>query len=1145
VREEEARQVKKPFTPVEVFCSFADEDAPLQEQLEHHLSLLRREGQITTWHKRQITAGSNWQVELDQHLQTASLILLLISPDFFASDYHYGVELQRVMERYDAHEVQVIPILLRPCNWKDAPFEKLQVVPRNKIPLTQWSNLDAGLTEVVQEIRLALQNLPSMPFSMPTLKRPLWNVPYGRNPYFTGRDELFDHLDQYLTPTEQTASVENRRVALTQPHAIKGLGGIGKTQIAIEYAYRSRELGRYMHIFWVNAASVETIIASFVTIADQLPSLAAHDETDQHKLVEEIKRWLEQCKERWLLIFDNADEIALIRDYLPKGGNGSILLTTRANAVGGLATSIEVETLGFLEGTHLLLRRAQRFEHASDEEINQAGNIVVALDHFPLALDQAGAYIEQTQCNFTTYLQIYQNHRKELLAVRGIQTTDYPDSVATTWSLSFQKVEQANPAAAELLRLCAFLAPDSIPEELIRDGASHWTPLLQQAAAALFPFNQMIAELLKFSLIKRLPETQSLSIHRLVQAVQMDTIELEVQQQWAKRVVCAVDQIFPLHAHDAINWPQCLRYLEQAQTCDALIRQHKLVLPEAANLLHRTGTYLTRHALYTRAEPLYQQALHIFEQQGRPDHAGRVTILASLAELHYLQGRYTEAEALYQQALHISEQVFGLEHPIGDLVFAGLAMLYKEQGRYAEAEAHHQRALRTSEQIFGPEDPAVITAINNLAIAYKAQGKYAEAESLYQRALRISEQTLGPEHPFVAMVLHNLANLYYSQGRSRNEKVEQLYQRALTIREQALGPEHPEVAQTLSSLADLYYDQSRYAEAESLYQQALHIGEQALGSEHPFVAMILHNLANLYREQKRYAEAEPLYQRALAIQEQIPDSKHLDLARTLTDLAHCYETQGRDANAEQLYQRALLIQEQALGSQHLELVRTLNNLADLYWKQSKHTEAEALYQQALHIREQTLGPEHLQVAYALNNLVGLYQEQRKYAEAEQFCQRGLAIFEQELGSEHPDVAQTLTVLADLSYHQGKYAEAGKLNERALSIREQTLGNEHPIIAQTLMNLAIIYAKQKRYAEAEALQWRALRIFEQVQGPETSHVAQALQNLVILHYVQGKYAEAEKLNERVWRIRVRMSGTNGLENLATRTEWMDFLRKMGQ
>jgi transcriptional regulator with XRE-family HTH domain len=255
--------------------------------------------------------------------------------------------------------------------------------------------------------------------SSPTDNPALWTVPYRRNLYFTGRDELITLLDQHLSGARSGEVTTTHRAALTQPQAIKGLGGIGKTQIAVEYAYRAREQEQYIHTFWINAASQEALMSSFTQLAEVLPAFAAKDETDQHKLVVAIKRWLEQCQERWLLIFDNADDLSLVQDYIPHAGNGSILLTTRANAVGSLAMSIEVETMSFVEGTHLLLRRAQRFLQASDEEVNEAGNIVVALDHFPLALEQAGAYIEETGCSLQNYLQLYQTHRKILLARRG------------------------------------------------------------------------------------------------------------------------------------------------------------------------------------------------------------------------------------------------------------------------------------------------------------------------------------------------------------------------------------------------------------------------------------------------------------------------------------------------------------------------------------------------------------------------------------------------------------------------------------------------------------------------------------------------------------------------------------------------------
>ena len=361
--------------------------------------------------------------------------------------------------------------------------------------------------------------------------------------------------------------------------------------------------------------------------------------------------------------------------------------------------------------------------------------------------------------------------------------------MATTWSLSFQKVEQANPAAAELLRLCAFLAPDNIPEELIRDGAAQWSSLLRQAAADLFTFNEMMADLLKFSLVKRLADTKTFSIHRLVQAVQMDMMEPEVQCQWAERVVQAVDRVFPEHPEDITAWPQCLRYLDQAQACYMLIEKYGLALVEAADLLDRTGYYLNEHALYTIAGPLYQRALAINEQQLGSEHPNTANSLNNLASLYRHQGRYIDAEPLYRRALAINEQQLEPEHPDTAATIDNLVFLYWKQRRYTDAEPLYQRALAIREQQLGPEHPDTAATLNNLALLYRKQRRYTDAEPLYQRALAICEQQLGSEHLSTATTLTNLAGLYRHQ--EKYEIAEPLYQRALHIFVQKLGQNHP------------------------------------------------------------------------------------------------------------------------------------------------------------------------------------------------------------------------------------------------------------------------------------------------------------------------------------------------------------------
>ncbi len=338
--------------------------------------------------------------------------------------------------------------------------------------------------------------------------------------------------------------------------------------------------------------------------------------------------------------------------------------------------------MGIMEGTHLLLRRAHRFSAASPEEIDEAINVVIALAQFPLAIDQAGAYIEETGCSLHDYLHIYQQHRSAMLARRGKQATSYPDPIATTWSLSFAQVQRSSPAAAELLHLCAFLAPDHIPEELLIEGAPYWPPLLQEAVADRFTFNQMLETLLAFSLVKRLSEERILSIHRLVQAVQMDRMEAQTQRAWSEQVVRAVQTVFPQDPKNVNTWPQCLRYLEQIEACDTLIRQHQLLLSEGADLLDRTGSYFLEHAMRTQAESLYRHALSIREQCFGVEHPQTAASLNHLAIFHRDNGNYKEAEPLYLRALSIREQHLGSHHLDTADSLDSLANLYESQRDY-------------------------------------------------------------------------------------------------------------------------------------------------------------------------------------------------------------------------------------------------------------------------------------------------------------------------------------------------------------------------------------------------------------------------------------------------------------------------------
>ena len=399
--------------PIEIFYSYAHEDGRLRKQLENHLSSLKQEGLITGWYDRDIRAGAKWANEIEAHLNSARIILLLVSPDFMASDYCISVEMKRALERDEAGEAHVIPIILRHVDWQRAAIGKLQALPRDAKPVTDWPNRDRAFVDIVNGIRKAIQELtPSSPVAS-TSSSSLWNVPYRRNPFFTGREDILDTLHKQLQA--------GKPAALTQPQAISGLGGIGKTQTAVEYAYRHRD--EYSAIFWARAASRETLIADFVTIAALL-HLPEQNAQDQSIAVAAVVRWLASHKD-WLLILDNADDLEMAVEFLPNEGSGHVLLTTRAQFTGTIAHGIELEKMDLAEGSLLLLRRARvlaqdaPLDQSNKEERATAEAIVKALDGLPLALDQAGAYIEETQCGLAGYLDLYHTRRGELLQRRS------------------------------------------------------------------------------------------------------------------------------------------------------------------------------------------------------------------------------------------------------------------------------------------------------------------------------------------------------------------------------------------------------------------------------------------------------------------------------------------------------------------------------------------------------------------------------------------------------------------------------------------------------------------------------------------------------------------------------------------------------
>jgi tetratricopeptide (TPR) repeat protein len=721
---------------------------------------------------------------------------------------------------------------------------------------------------------------------------PYWGIPALRNPFFTGREEILEALH---------ASLHNDQSgALTRSYALHGLGGIGKTQVAVEYAYRYAL--EYSAVFWIAAESVEQIMSSFLHIANVL-NLPEQQEADQQKTVVAVQRWL-TTHSKWLLIWDNLEDLELLQRFLPATRQGMILITTRFQALGTFARNIALPPMTSREGALLLLRRAKMLCSAPLEdqmprpagtvhaEYAAAQELVTALGGLPLALDQAGAYIEETGCSITDYLSRFEQQRAQLLARRGTSAGDHPQSVATTFKLAIQRVERDHPMAVDMLRICAFLHAEAIPEEIFVSHSSHPGSPRDTLTADPYHFDLAIASLRTFSLVQRHAETRTFSIHRLVQAVLQAEMDEQARIQRQRHAIQLLNACFPPVSYEV--WKQCERLLLHVLACAAWLPD-EVSDRQLIEVLQRAADYLRERAQYEQAEPLYLRALRLQEQAVEASRLQLAFLLNNLAILYTQQGKYEQAEQLYLRALHIREEELGSNH------------------------------LRLA------------NPLNNLANLYLEQGKSEQAEPLYLRALCIREQALGPDHLAIANPLNNLAWLY--QGQGKYEQAELLYQRALRIREQALGPDHPEVARPLNNLAQLYQEQGRYEQAEALYRRALHIWEQTLGPDHPEVTSPLNGLATLYREQEKCKEAEQLYRRALAIRKRKLGISHPETAQTLHDLAICVQKLGNLLEAVSYFEEALTIRSQSLGDSHPKTITTRTAYAALLHRLGRPEEA--------------------------------------------------------------------------------------------------------------------------------------------------------------------------------------------------------------
>jgi tetratricopeptide (TPR) repeat protein len=1016
--------------PSRVFLSLAEEDRAYRYDLEKHLTILQRLGVIDDWHKQEITPGDDWQKAMTERLDQADIILLFITPDYLNSDWCYDVQMPQALKKHDAGEARVIPLYLRSIPLYDPlPFTRLQRLPKDSdqaVNELKDKNKDRALAEMVADIKHAIEDFTAKPRRQnspsPTPLTPssrLWHIPYKRNPFFTGRDALVQVLH---------AAFASRQEHSITTLALSGLGGSGKTQIALEYAYRYRD--DYHAIFWLQGQSTEALRADFIGLA-KLLNLPEHQDTDPENTIAALKRYLSHTA-RWLIIIDHLESFAALADLFPSLGQGDILVTTRRHAAGESAIMHKVEMLTPAEGTLFLLRRIGKLgQHASVETlpatmVEAANTISQLVSGLPLALDQAGAYIEQTASNLATYVERYKKHEAELLKRRGNFSTSHPASVTATFALCIEQAKQLYPTSLELLSLCAFLHPDMIPLELFNADGIDLGPALQALLADELEFDRALATLFDLSLLQRNADNETLSIHRLVQVVLQNEMPAETQQLWAERAIKAVCRVFP--ASEMRYWPQCQRYLPHALLAANLIQQHHLSFSEAAQLLYLAACYLYDMASYAEASRLCEQALAIVEQVHGKEHAETARTLHCLANICESQGQTARALDLYQQALAIAEHTWGSEQAEMARLLHDLGEHFQEDEQFAHAEACYRRAFAIREQLFGLIHPETARSLNNLAGISEEQDHYEQAAEQYEQALQIRLRLRGPHHVETAESLSNVARFYRVVG--KYHQAEPLYEQAIAAYQQALGPQHPRAATCYNNVAVFCIIIGRYTQAEQWLTQALDIRTQLFGLQDARTAASWNHLGRVYFKQGRYEQAQVLYQQALAIcKERRLGRNHSTTRSILLNMSELSLAQGNDQVAEGLLTEVLSAITTEQEPRPAGAAPVLNLLGEVYLARGQYERAEHALTEALAIRQERLGKTHPETAMSLKSLGDLALARNEDIQAITWYQQAFELVLEPLGPGHPDVIALAERLGNLLQKTGRTEEAQTLAQK--------------------------------------------------------------------------------------------------------------------
>ncbi|MGW4961395.1 tetratricopeptide repeat protein [Nonomuraea sp. NPDC004186] len=835
--------------------------------------------------------------------------------------------------------------------------------------------LEPGTLRAPAEVELtaALTNLPDAPAAV-----------------FVGRESTLMRLDCEL-------SRDRAQVVISQ--VIHGLGGIGKTELARQYTIANRD--RYRLRWWITAESAEQIQAGLTALTERLHPPAALALTGE-QTADWARGWL-QTHEGWLLVLDNVEDPAHVRDLLAQFHAGHILVTTRRLVRWPTGVQpIRLEVLDTRAAAELITMLSEQ-DRPGDWPAVEA--IAAELGYLPLALEQAAAYMRESQISPTEYLALLTAHPAHMYAASP-EGGDIERTIARLWRVHLDVIGKRNAYAVQLLRVLACYAPDGIPRDIL--GGDSDRPTVLDALRLLH----------SYSLITLTEDT--VSVHRLIQAVVAAEDESRASLEGDSAPELALTWLADAWAASAelSSSEQRMRRRTLSPHVEGLTHHYPISTESMGNvqIFRQVASYEHGEGSYHRAYKLGSHALAVYRATLGEEHPSTVSTRSNLALVLGDLGCLEEAEDEVRAVLEIFYRALGEEHPSTLPSRSNLASVLWRMGRLEEAERENRAVYMVMARTLGEEHPDTLNSRGNLVTVLGDLGRFEEAEREGRAVWEMRRRVLGEEHPKTLISRDNFAITLRCLGRF--EEAERESRAVYMAMARIFGEEHPTSLISRGNFATVLGDLGRFEEAEREGRAVWEIRRRVLGEEHPDTLISHNNLASTLWSLERFEEAERESRAVYVAMARIFGEGHPDTLISRGNLAAALTDLDRFEEAEREGRAVWEIRRRVLGEEHPATLTSRDNLASLLWRMGRLEEAERENRAVYMAMARIFGEEHPDTLTSRGNLVAVLGDLGRFEEAEREGRNVWEIRRRTLGEEHPSALRTLDLIQWVKKQRG-------------------------------------------------------------------------------------------------------------------------------